>query len=323
MKSEGWPVLKVIFCFLRILMPAEFIVVGIAFFDSGWSTSACQKFFLFEPICTAILLAACSAVHAIRIHGIYDKNRSVLYGMSFLLALQVVVTAISCGFYRSVPLEEGQGCIAGPKHNWVGVYWLSATLFYTASLLLAVNRSVQSLSVKMLSPWKLMLRDGLNLYGAIWVVNMVNVLFWFIVKPSQPTPSADSIKTIITSMAAVITTTMTLRIILSVRGPLQYGGSFAWSSSTGTNSATRGIASARAPANATSVFQIASHPHSAPTYTLDHMGQKAEQWDGTEAKADILSIPENDNKSSDYDAGYTGAHGLGVKITVEHEMGTK
>lgn len=40
------------------------------------------------------------AVHAIRIHGIYDKNRSVLYGMSALLALQVVVTAISCAFYR-------------------------------------------------------------------------------------------------------------------------------------------------------------------------------------------------------------------------------
>jgi hypothetical protein len=40
------------------------------------------------------------AVHVIRIHGIYDKNRSVLYGMSALLALQVVVTAISSAFYR-------------------------------------------------------------------------------------------------------------------------------------------------------------------------------------------------------------------------------
>jgi len=39
-------------------------------------------------------------VHVIRIHGIYDKNRPVLYGMSALLALQVVVTAICCGFYR-------------------------------------------------------------------------------------------------------------------------------------------------------------------------------------------------------------------------------
>jgi hypothetical protein len=41
-----------------------------------------------------------SVVHVIRIHGIYDKNRSVMYGMSALLALQVVVTGICCAFYR-------------------------------------------------------------------------------------------------------------------------------------------------------------------------------------------------------------------------------
>lgn len=131
-------------------------------------------------------------------------------------------------------------------------------------------------------------------------------------------------------MAAVITTTMTLRIILSVRGPLSHGGSFAgvWSSSTGTNSASRGVGSARAPANATSVLQIASHTHSAPTYTLD-VGQKTEHgWDGTEVKQDILSTPENDHKTfappindPEYDAGFTKAPGLhGVKITVDREI---
>jgi hypothetical protein len=82
-----------------------------------------------------------------------------------------------------VPLKEGQGCIAGPKGNWVGIYWLSATLVYTASVsplmllivptcllntiqfALAVIRSYNSLQSKPLTPWKLMLRDGLNLYG--------------------------------------------------------------------------------------------------------------------------------------------------------------
>ena len=100
LKTEGWPVLKAIFFFLRILMPVEFTIVGtcqlsylmpnqltsiickgVAFFDAGWSRSvgspspgyyaclipppppkACQRFFLFEPICTAILLAACSSL---------------------------------------------------------------------------------------------------------------------------------------------------------------------------------------------------------------------------------------------------------------------
>ena len=64
------------------------------------SFQQCSHFFLFEPICTAILLAACSIVHVIRIHAIYEKNRNILYGMGGLLALQVVVTAICCGFYR-------------------------------------------------------------------------------------------------------------------------------------------------------------------------------------------------------------------------------
>jgi hypothetical protein len=172
---------------------------------------------------------------------------------------------------------------------------------------------------------------------------MVNILFWFIIKPNS---RSDSIRTIVTrydalfsnidatqgvnisySMAAVTTTTMTLRIILSVRGSLFYGGSFAgaWASSTGTNSASRGIASARAPANAPSVLQITSHAHSAPTYTIDGIGQKSEHgWDGTEGKNDILAIPENDHKALDSpeeDAEFSKAPGLqGVKITVDREI---
>ena len=100
---------------------------------------------------------------------------------------------------------------------------------------MAVNRSLQSLKIKPLSYWKLMLRDGLNLYGAIWVVNMVNMLFWFIVKP---TDTSDTIKTTVTSMTAVLTVTMTLRIILAVRGGLARGGTFAgaWSTSSGSHS---------------------------------------------------------------------------------------
>jgi hypothetical protein len=46
------------------------------------------------------LILASPVVHTIRIHGIYDKDRSVLFGMGTLLALQVTVTAISCAFFR-------------------------------------------------------------------------------------------------------------------------------------------------------------------------------------------------------------------------------
>ena len=129
----------------------------------------CQKFYLFEPICTAILLAATSgppifsslfhlllthpaAIHVIRIHAIYDKDRTILGVMSALFGVQIVVTAVSSGFYRcpsffpfffflvskqpspAVPLLSGQGCIAGPRHAWVGIYWIAPTLLYTVSV---------------------------------------------------------------------------------------------------------------------------------------------------------------------------------------------
>ncbi|KLO14785.1 hypothetical protein SCHPADRAFT_825713 [Schizopora paradoxa] len=339
MKTSEWPVLKIIFHFLRVFMPVEFVIVAVAFFDTQWTQSQCQHFFLFEPICTAILMAANSIVHVIRVHAIYDKSRPVLSGLTALFAVQVIVMAVCCGFYRSVPLDVGQGCIAGPKHNFVGIYWLAPTLLYTASFALALNRSIQSLKLKKLSPWKLMLRDGLNLYGAIWLVNMVNMLFWFIAKP---TGIEDTIKTIVTSMAAVLTTTMTLRIILSVRGSLVQGGSFAGSSSAGTNSATAGthgtgrggtthVISTRHTGGAPTpgVLQLNSQlsRNAAQTFSISEMGadKARNDWD-TDGKSvgsvnDGKEAPFVTDKSEENIAMGGEEYGApGVKITIDRHV---
>ncbi|THV05272.1 hypothetical protein K435DRAFT_826476 [Dendrothele bispora CBS 962.96] len=307
-KTQGWPALKILFHFMRLFMPIEFTIVAVAFFDTNWSQASCQKFYLFEPICTAILLAAASVVHVMRIHAIYNKSRPVLFGMGSLLALQVVVTAICCGFYRSVPLDVGQGCIAGPKENWVGIYWLAPTLLYTVSFALALNRSFRSLQDKPMGLWKLMLRDGLNLYGAIWIVNMVNMLFWFIMKP---TGIEDPVKTIVTSMAAVLTTSMTLRIILSIRGTLVHGGSFALSNSTAPSSRTTHVISTRSGINTN--VTASQPPH---MYTLDEMRSKGEgEWNST----DVAS----DNKNTSLGGGENEIRDTanGVKITIDREVG--
>ncbi|KAJ3828790.1 hypothetical protein EV361DRAFT_808971 [Lentinula raphanica] len=301
LKTNEWPVLKILFHFMRVFMPIEFTIVAVAFFDTKWSQATCQHFFLFEPICTAILLAATSAVHLIRMNAIYDQARPVLFGMGALYAVQIVVTAICCGFYRSVPLDVGQGCIAGPKHNWVGIYWLAPTLLYTASFALALRRSLVSLKLKPLSPWKLMLRDGLNLYGAIWGVNMINMLFWFIMKP---TGIEDPIKTIVTSMAAVLTTSMTLRIILNVRGSLKSGGVFTGGTASSGHSSSR----------TTHVISTRSGQHSsqaAHTYNLEDMRstKPGPEW----------NEPDTENKVIAIDGSQIDPNG--VRITVDREVG--
>ena len=212
--------------------------------------------------------------------------------------------------FLAVPLDVGQGCIAGPRHNadWVGIYWLAPTLFYTATFALALIRSRQSLANKPLGAWKLMLRDGLNLYGAIWIVNMVNMLFWFIITPTGP---ADSIKTIVTSMAAVLTTSMTLRIILGVRGTLAHGGSFA-----GASSASSGSRSTRVTSGSRSQGIVG--PNIGHTFDLSQVGKAAEsgEWNiGTEDR----SMNGSDGKGTTVLP--VGTHGTdGVKITVDQAI---
>jgi hypothetical protein len=178
-----------------------------------------------------------------------------------------------------------------------------------------------------------MLRDGLNLYGvstqlssnprsaltectqAIWVVNMVNMLFWFIIKPTGP---EDPIRTIVTSMAAVLTTSMTLRIVLSVRGTLVKGGTFHGAHSSahsGSGSGSRSTHVISTPRTGTAPPQLSTGARG-QTYTLD-VGKETSQW---------VDAPEADGKSSvrDKDDIYAIPQGpednQGVKITVNTEV---
>ena len=52
--------------------------------------------------------------------------------------MYVRILLLACGItyasYLAVPLLEGQGCISGPKQNWVGIYWVAPTLLYTLSV---------------------------------------------------------------------------------------------------------------------------------------------------------------------------------------------
>jgi len=285
----------------------------------------CVRFWPYEPICTAVLLAAASAVHVIRISAIHDHVQHVRVTMWGLYATQIVVTAICCGFYRSVHLEDGQGCIAGPLNNasWVGIYWLAPTLLYATSFVFATLRSLKTLEAKPVSYWRLMLRDGLNLYGAILLVNLINVLFYFIMTPTGPT---DPIKTIVTSMAAVLTTTMSMRIILSVRGDLTNGGTFSVSSHAASSSG----------AHTHSLSGSGTRPRGANhTFTLGDMrdvtvaaaGRKeGGAWDGDKSSVTGGEVREESKvvlpiAGEDIDGGIPHPRtNLGVQITVDQQV---
>ncbi|KAF8516425.1 hypothetical protein BU17DRAFT_92755 [Hysterangium stoloniferum] len=321
-RTKEWPLLKWAFYILRFLMPIEFIIVAVAFFDTKWTTEMCQSFFLFEPIMTGILVSISAAVHLIRVRAIYDRSNEVTGILGALLLLQIVMMGVACGFYHVVPVDDpSQGCIAGPKHNWVGIYWVGPSVFFSTTFALALARSFQSRAQKPIGLWKLMLRDGLNLYGAVWIVNMVNMFFWFIVTPTGP---RDTIRTIVTSMAAVLTITMTMRIILSVRGSLASGGSFAGSSAAPSASGTtrsQPSAGGRVGTNNGTgpVFSINPASQGRQTYTLEEMRAKAER-DWVEDGDGKSSLNGNPHGFIDSKPEATGENGVGVKVTIERQF---
>ena len=138
---------------------------------------------------------------------------------------------------------------------------------------------------------------------------MVNMLFWFIMKP---TGIDDPVKTIVTSMAAVLTTSMTLRIILSVRGTLREGGSFAVSSTSHpsrSGGTTHVISTNRAPTSnpVLSLQQPTSQP---ATYQVPLEG-KERDWVG---EYDKNSVGDNKEGAFPIDPANPG-----VKITIDRE----
>jgi len=142
---------------------------------------------------------------------------------------------------------------------------------------------------------------------------MANMLFWFTI---TPTGVEDPIRTIVTSMAAVLTTSMSLRIILSVRGTLEHGGSFALSASSGATSSrtTHVISGGRSGHNATN---ISTHtPH---TYTLDDLRSKPEgEWGANDADAKSSVHGEDGLAKGGL---VTTSRDEGVKITIDREIG--
>lgn len=117
-------------------------------------------------------------------------------------------------------------------------------------------------------------------------------------------------------MAAVLTTSMSLRIILSVRGSLVHGGSFALSGSSQSGSSRpTHVISTRSGAIPTNV----STHNAGHTYTLDDMRSKTEaDWAINDKASDTEAKPAVFDGDNDQPQRHPS---VGVKITIDRQVG--
>jgi hypothetical protein len=113
-------------------------LTAVSCFNPAFTPEVCRKFYLFEPIMTAVLMSLSSLALVVRVRAINDtsagRQRAITLGLGALLAVQVVVHAVCCFFYHPLNLQNSHGCIPAPKHNWVGIYWVMPTILYLCAV---------------------------------------------------------------------------------------------------------------------------------------------------------------------------------------------
>ena len=134
-------------------------------------------------------------------------------------------------------------------------------------------------------------------------------------------------------MAAVLTTSMTLRIILNIRSSLDHGGSFALSGSSAHNSSrsggaggaihglsniSGGVGAGTHPAHSVGLASVQLRSTHAPvppnTYTIDELRTKGESgWDG-DVQEDKSSVGAESKR------GPLKEDDEGVKVTIDREV---
>ena len=111
-------------------------------------------------------------------------------------------------------------------------------------------------------------------------------------------------------MATVLTASMTLRIILSVRGSLIMGGSYALTASVTESSRTTQISGRSVPNNTST---------QANTFTLDDLRTKPErEWQLPDNKSSLnITDRKNDLVTDSREPVETT---IGVKVTIDRDM---
>ena len=140
------------------------------------------------------------------------------------------------------------------------------------------------------------------------------------------------------SMAAVLTTTMTLRVILSVRGTLAAGGTYSGISSGQPTSSSAGGVPSRQVKAPTHQSQVGGAQLNGHTYTIEEMRAKAERdWvdeDRSEEGKYVIDGNESDGRITRSGGSYPeekatlpmdgerakNPGGIGVKVTIDKDF---
>ncbi|CAA7261228.1 unnamed protein product [Cyclocybe aegerita] len=204
---------SLLFYLNRYITPLQYIIVITAFHHPKWVGKACDDFVPFVGYVSGIMSSICEVIMILRVYALYRRSNRVLAFLAVLWLAQLIVSikGVSTGF--AVHLPPGPafvGCILTGTSKWFYAIWIGPLVTDTAIFALTLWRIRPYIGSSQKIPMiHIFLRDGIFYFLAIFLMNFVNALLFFL--------APNDLKPIGAPFSAMMTTLMISRLVLNLR----------------------------------------------------------------------------------------------------------
>ncbi|KAJ6501495.1 hypothetical protein C8R47DRAFT_1107536 [Mycena vitilis] len=202
---------SLLFYLNRYMTHGQFIILQVAFFETTWSVSMCERYVKFPGATTLCLVTIAELTLILRVYALYLSSKRVLIFLLSALMTQIILMAWALHFGIRTPLPPGfPGCVLTAIDPFFGAFWAAPIATDTCIFLLTLWRTIryQRRHGKITS-MDIILRDGIMYFFVIFGVNLMNCLIYFIAPPDLKAMGA--------SFSQIMTAIMISRLHLNLR----------------------------------------------------------------------------------------------------------
>ncbi|KDR75902.1 hypothetical protein GALMADRAFT_248681 [Galerina marginata CBS 339.88] len=209
--SRPFTLPTLLFYINRYVTHFQYIVIQVAFHETTWTDSVCNRYVRFAGASTTSLVAVGELIMILRVYALYLGNKKILVFLLVLLCGQVSVSAWAVHNGMRVPQPRGfPGCVLTGKNKTFAALWGAPLVTDTCIFFLTVWRAARYLRKHgRMTVMEIMLRDGTLYFLTIFGVNLMNTLIYFL--------ALGDLKAVGASFSQILTSIMISRLQLNLR----------------------------------------------------------------------------------------------------------
>ncbi|KAF8973278.1 hypothetical protein BDZ97DRAFT_673996 [Flammula alnicola] len=214
MWSRPFTLPTLLFYLNRYVTHMQYIVIQVAFHETTW----CRRYVKFAGASTASLVAVAELIMILRVYALYMGNKYILAFLLALLSGQVIVSGWAVHNGMQVPQPPGfPGCVLTGKNSFFAALWGAPLVTDTCIFILTLWRTVRYMRKHgRMTVMQIMLRDGTLYFMAIFGVNLMNTLIYFL--------ALGDLKAVGASFSQILTSIMISRLQLNIRYSMPSSG---------------------------------------------------------------------------------------------------